>query len=685
MGNYGFETFSVDNVNSDEFSLFANKNIFTTIPWIRFIAEDNRAKPIIIRITKVGTFIGYFSGLLLNKYGIKIFGSPFKGWSTCFMGFDLLDNHEIPDILSEIINYIFSSTKCHYIEIAERAITINDVPGMAFKTRVMHTLELEIGNKSEEEIFKEFKGDCRTFIKQFEQRGAQIEVATPDDIFAQEYHDQLIDVFNKQGLVPTYSLNKVKILLKNLKESGMLLCLRVREPNGQSIASSIFIGHKKKCFFWGAASYQRFQAYRPNEYMIWFAIKYWKNLGIDTFDMVGFRDYKLKFGSQKKEYTKIIAAKNPLLIYLRDLAEKVFFNLLKIRGSKKIEKTIRNGNLTINKIINQEIAHYCDNQLRIFSRFNKITIQKNNSKDIIIKLPVTITQNLLGINRLARRLLRLDKSCVLQTYNGYIAFWQNNVYHISNDSDYPLLTLTMTGCRNPLHNSIANVDGRNLYFGEYGQPHPDGKSIYHSQDGGLTWKKVYNISCDKIRHIHSCKWDPYEEKIWVFTGDFEGQSYVLCADPDFKEIEWIGDGRQNYRAVDAVFEKDAVHWIMDSPLSEVHHIRLDRKTRKISIGQAFPGPVWYLKKLDDGIVLAGSVQEIGPSHKDQKVHLFATRNLKKWVDIAQFEHDGYKKGIMKFGVASFAEGNQSSDLFYIHFEAVKKFDGKVIECSLKGI
>ncbi len=682
---YFFETIPIGQVNIDEFNHFEQKSVFTTIPWIRFIAKDNNAIPIIIRISDNERFLGYFTGLVTTKFGIKIFGSPFRGWSTCFMGFDLSNRDNIINILPYLVDYIFKNTKCLYIEHVERGLDVEDIKSIPFKTRLVDTLELEIENRSDANLFSGFKGDCRTFINQFEKRGASIEEALPNDVFAQEYYDQLKDVFKKQSLVPTYTLEKVKTLLNTLAETGMLLCLRVNDPKGKCIATSIFLGFNNKFFFWGGASYSDAQAYRPNEYMIWYAIRYWRDRGVKIFDMVGVREYKLKFGSQKKEYVTIISAKYQFLIFMRDLAEKLFFAFLHYRGKKKDFESQRNGNLIIKKVINQELAHFNNETINIFSKFNKVKIEQDGLSELQIKLPVSISQRILGGHRLLRRLFRLDKSSILPTDTGYVAFWQGNVYHIAKESLQLTHTLKMIGCRNPLHNSIANIDGMNLYFGEYGQPHSQGKSIYRSLDGGLSWNKIYNISCDKIRHIHACKWDPFEERVWVFTGDFEGQSWIISADREFKDVEWIGDGTQYYRAVDAVFDKNAVHWIMDSPISEVHHIRLDRKNRTISIGQVFPGPVWYLKELADGITLACSVQEVGPSHKDDKVHLFASRNMKKWVEVAEFEHDGFKKGIMKFGVGAFADGAQSSKKFYIHFEAIKKYDGKVILCSLTGI
>jgi hypothetical protein len=274
--------------------------------------------------------------------------------------------------------------------------------------------------------------------------------------------------------------------------------------------------------------------------------------------------------------------------------------------------------------------------------------------------------------------------CVIPSATGYVIFWQGQVYHLSSDCSKLVSVLKMTGCRNPLHNSIANIDGKELFFGEYGKPHPEGKSIYRSLDGGQYWEKVFNIPSNKIRHIHSCNWDPYEEKVWVFTGDFAGQVYVLCADKDFTDVEWIGDGTQYYRAINVFFEKDSVHWLMDSPLKEVHHVKFQRNTRQIEIKQAFPGPVWYSKRLQDGYYIAATAQEIGPSQKDHNLHLVVSRDLEKWEDVAIFKKDRMSKRYFKFGVIAFADGTQTSESFYMFFEAVKGFDGKSYLCKLEN-
>ncbi len=328
---YDFQIVSLDELNIEEFNSSPQKSVFTTLPWIRYIEEDAKAKPIVIRITEGGRFVGYFCGLMIKKFGIRIIGSPFNGWSTCYMGLDLAGDDNRMDILEQLKDFLYQSFHCKYIEITDRNIEEADAKARGMTCLPMNTLELAV-DRTDDELFKVFKTDARNFIRQFERRGAAIEEAEPDDAFAEEYYVQLQDVFAKQHLVPTYSLEKVKTILRHLKGTGELLCLRVRNPEGVSIATSIFFGFKDKFFFWGGASLRPEQHYRPNEYMIWTAIRYWRERGCKVFDMVGVRDYKRKFGSEEKHYVKLVFTKYKILLHLRNMAKDLFFAMGKIKG-----------------------------------------------------------------------------------------------------------------------------------------------------------------------------------------------------------------------------------------------------------------------------------------------------------------------------------------------------------------
>ena len=248
------------------------------------------------------------------------------------MGFDVVDGVNKLDLIPCIKDYLFHNKHVLFIEIVDRQITVEDAIAAGYRADVADTLELEI-DKTDEELFKVFKTDCRNFIRQFERRGAIYARAEPNEDFAVEYYEQLEDVFAKQGLVPTYTIEKVKHILSHLKDGETVLCQRIRDPeNNKSIATSIFLAYKKTFYFWGGASFRSGQHYRPNEYMLWRAIQYWRDKGYKIFDMVGVRDYKKKFGSHEVQYAHIMIARYSILIKMRDIAKALFFKYIGIKG-----------------------------------------------------------------------------------------------------------------------------------------------------------------------------------------------------------------------------------------------------------------------------------------------------------------------------------------------------------------
>lgn len=328
---YCFAAVELSQLDLAEYNSFSSQSVFVTPAWLRFVAEDSHASPVLVRITDGQGLVGYFVGMTVRKFGIPILGSPFPGWSTCHMGLLTDRTEEKCEILRQLVPCLYRCTKCVYMEITDRDISEEQAQQAGFKTKTVGTLELSI-DMDDAGLMKQMKVDCRNFVRQFERRGARLEIAQPDDTFAQQYYTQLEDVFAKQGLVPTYSLEKVKTLLRCLKDTENLLCLRVISPDERCIATSIFLGNKQKCYFWGGASFRPDQHYRPNEYMIYTAMRYWRDQGCKTFDMVGIRDYKRKFGSHEAYYAKLTFTRLPLLITARNLASKLYYAMGAVKG-----------------------------------------------------------------------------------------------------------------------------------------------------------------------------------------------------------------------------------------------------------------------------------------------------------------------------------------------------------------
>lgn len=323
-----FKAISIEDIDQNEFYNYSKKSVLTSKEWLSFICEDSKVTPIIIKIYEEGILIGIFSAFKTKKFGINIIGSPFPGWSTPYMGLDLEDSKKKVDVIPPLVNFLINNYRALYIQIADREISFKDANRLSkmsgYSIGKVGTLELNI-DMDDEHLYKQMKTDCRNFIKQFERRGAMIEVAEPNDEFASEYYKQLIDVFAKQKLVPTYGVDKVKCLLKNLSVNNRVLCLKVLSPDGKCIATGIFPGYNHKMFFWGGASYREYQQYRPNEYMIFTAMKYWRDKGCKIFDMVGIRKYKMKFGSKEVYYPNIVYTKYSIINTLKKYASRLFY------------------------------------------------------------------------------------------------------------------------------------------------------------------------------------------------------------------------------------------------------------------------------------------------------------------------------------------------------------------------
>ena len=292
-------------------------------------------------------------------------------------------------------------------------------------------------------------------------------------------------------------------------------------------------------------------------------------------------------------------------------------------------------------------------------------------------LPQSFAKSLLSPSRLCRRVLRLDKSnAVLNAKgDGIVLLHQGGIYFYNLANKSIKRTGTLRQCRNVLHCGVA-VTKRGIYFGEYGHntarnPVP----IHCSRDDGRSWKVVYEFPAGSIRHIHGVYSDPYSDRLWIPTGDFAGECYLVSTNEDFTDVVSYGDGSQAWRSVTLLFQPDRIVWAMDSQLETSYLQIFDRRTTELICHRPFPGPVWYGKQLADGWTLLQTTVEVGAGVKSDFVHVFASRDLIEWQEVGSFRKDWWPMRYFKSGVLSFADGHQTSDDFILFGEALMGLDG----------
>ena len=170
--------------------------------------------------------------------------------------------------------------------------------------------------QSEEQLFANLDSDRRRCIRKATRDGIRIEEAT-DDGFATDYYDQMVDIFARQALVPTYTVERVRALIKHLMPTGQLLLLRALDPAGQCLATGIFPAMNDTMYFWGGASWRKYGT-RRTEAIHWHAMMYWKSRGIARYDLMGGGEYKAKYGGQEIVVPWLRRSRYPFLGHLRN-------------------------------------------------------------------------------------------------------------------------------------------------------------------------------------------------------------------------------------------------------------------------------------------------------------------------------------------------------------------------------
>lgn len=310
---------------------FPDRLPYHTEEWIRFIAETQNATPVLADVYEGSTRVGCFHSLMIRRFGLRILASPFPGWTTEYMGFNLLPGVPRWRALQALEQFAFHDLGCVYFEVADRGFTPQDGERTGLEQRLSKSHESDL-TQSEENLFKAMAPCYRSHIRKAARSGLVIEEAAGDSTFATEYYDQLKDVFGKQGLVPTYPFETVRKFLQHLYPTGRLGLFRALSKEGRCVATLISQGIDKFAQVWGGASFRDSLYLCPNQALVWYALRYWRNRGAQTFDWGGGGKYKEQYGCHPVAVIRLSKSRIPLLSMLRDQAQSIVRQQFRVRG-----------------------------------------------------------------------------------------------------------------------------------------------------------------------------------------------------------------------------------------------------------------------------------------------------------------------------------------------------------------
>ncbi len=308
----------LDSCDWERMDAFPDRVIFQTREWIEFVSRTQGAEPVVASLRDDGASVGFFTGLVFKRFGVRVLGSPFPGWTTATMGFNLEPGVSRRHAAQALVRFAFGQLGCLHTELTDRYLEAPEVDGLGFCCTPKVGLEVDL-NGTEDEIFGRMTSACRRAIRRGAKVGVRVEEAAGEE-FADEYYDQLVEVFARQGLEPSYDAQRVRALIACLHPTGRLLLLRALGPDGERIATGIFPAMNGTAYFWGGASRRQHQVHRPNEAIFWHAMRHWRSRGMTALDMGGGGDYKLRYAPREFTVASLYRSRLPGLRLLRDLA-----------------------------------------------------------------------------------------------------------------------------------------------------------------------------------------------------------------------------------------------------------------------------------------------------------------------------------------------------------------------------
>ncbi len=301
----------------------------------------------------------------------------------------------------------------------------------------------------------------------------------------------------------------------------------------------------------------------------------------------------------------------------------------------------------------------------------------------IARFPIVHARGDLAIrSRVASRALRLGKCNIYPTRNGrLLGIRAGTVYRFDGSDPVPLFDIRGDCVMN---RAIAETPTGTLYFGEYFMNRLDRAVRIFRIDPDLErYDVAYAFDSPRILHVHAVQVDPFaEDRLWVTTGDFGGQCWLVEAGESFERVTMWGDGSQLYRMVGTIFQEDRLCWLTDSHLETNRIVSMDRATGEVTVHGERDASSWYAAHTTDGVYIATTTVEPGPAIHTRTSRLLASLDGISWETVAEFEKDALPMRL-GFGALHLPSGSFPSTSFWVTGESLRGFDGIARHCTLE--
>lgn len=201
-------------------------------------------------------------------------------------------------------------------------------------------------------------------------------------------------------------------------------------------------------------------------------------------------------------------------------------------------------------------------------------------------------------------------------------------------------------------------------------------NIYRRDTDTLDWNVVYSFEPGVVRHIHGVVPDKENGCVYILTGDEDWESGIWRATNDFKKVEPMLIGSQQYRTCQLWTCNGRLYYATDAPSKKNHVYKVENGKAKAL--HRIRGTGIYGTKIDKGFLLSTTCEPDAKSRT--KIEAFMTNKPGKGVEgrnvdvlyitpdgkmktIRNYKHDGFPLRLMQYGTVAFTNFANNRILF----------------------
>lgn len=300
-------------------------------------------------------------------------------------------------------------------------------------------------------------------------------------------------------------------------------------------------------------------------------------------------------------------------------------------------------------------ARYWDGDEVLFSRGRdvfRVGRSQSTESENPSSVPLSSLNRVLSLFRVLRRLTRREIHHLRRLPCGKLLAIGFGSIYVQKEGQNWRCTAPLAG-RRPL--IIATTLDGGIFYGEYrDNPERSPVAIWGSEDAGERWRTAWTFT--GVRHVHGVFHDPFDEALWVTTGDCDKESGIWRTRDRFRTLEMILGGTQEFRVVQLLFTPNAVLFGSDAPDDANYLYRLDRRSGRVARTQGVGGPIFYGTRSGLWTFFSTSVE---PSriNTSRGAEVWASRDDgRTWTRAFTFKKDGLPSKLFQYGQVLFPAG-----------------------------